>query len=55
MTPPSAINLRRIDSRDHTVADVRGSHETILHEPLVAGVADVLREAIDRVIERRDA
>jgi thioesterase domain-containing protein/acyl carrier protein len=31
------------------VRDVKGSHETILQEPLVGGVAAVLRDAMDRV------
>ncbi len=37
-----------------TVKEVRGSHETILHEPLVADVAEVLRDAVDRVIAERN-
>jgi thioesterase domain-containing protein/acyl carrier protein len=35
-----------------TIRDVAGSHETIMHEPLVAGVAAVLREEVDRVMTR---
>ena len=37
-----------------TVKEVRGSHETILTEPLVSDVAEVLRDAVDRVIAERD-
>jgi amino acid adenylation domain-containing protein len=36
-----------------TVKEVRGSHETILTEPLVSEVAEVLRDAVDRVIAER--
>lgn len=35
------------------VKEVRGSHETILAEPLVSEVAEVLRDAVDRVIAER--
>jgi amino acid adenylation domain-containing protein len=36
-----------------TMKLVRGSHETLLQEPLVAGVAAVIRTAIDDVISRQ--
>jgi thioesterase domain-containing protein len=44
------MGWRSIVSGTVTIRDVAGSHETILQEPLVAGVAEVLREQVDRVI-----
>lgn len=44
------MGWRSIVSGAVTIRDVAGSHETILQEPLVEGVAAVLREQVDRVM-----
>lgn len=46
------LGWKRVVRGDLTVKLVRGSHETLLQEPLVSGVAAALRAAIDAVISR---